>query len=208
MYEEDRTFSLLPNQTVILYPGRRHGGLTPFARDLNFDWVHFRLRKLKSWAPYISVPKVATIRNPDELAEFFCRFISDQEAGTLDPLSSATVISLMLSLVAENADETAESASEYLGGKKKTTLAERIQSYIDAHYQTTLSTRTIANALKHSPDYLERVFRKYRISTILHAVHQRRIDQARFLLRTEAAQNINEIAFGCGFSYQALPTHV
>ena len=38
MFEENRSFSLLRNQTLLLCPGLRHGGLLPYLPDVNFYW--------------------------------------------------------------------------------------------------------------------------------------------------------------------------
>jgi len=198
MFEENRSFALLRNQTLLLAPGRRHGGLLPYAPDVNFYWVHFRVREAAPVDRWVSVPKVATIRNPDGLTELFCRFISDQESGTLDPVSAAHLVSLMLCAVGEegpgSAERSAPSAEDAAG------LPERVQAFIDAHFPDPISTCSIASALHYNPDYLERVFRARTRISILDALHQKRIGAARVLLHTEAGKNINEIAFQCGYT--------
>src|SRR5208337_4719518 len=69
MFEENRSFSLLRDQTLILFPGRRHGGLLPYTPDVNFYWVHFRVHDSLPRSSRMRVPKVAAIRNPDGLTE-------------------------------------------------------------------------------------------------------------------------------------------
>ena len=44
------------------------------------------------------------------------------------------------------------------------------------------------------------MFRRYCDTSILGAVHLKRIATARVMLRTDGRQNINEIAFACGYS--------
>ncbi len=199
MFEENRSFSLLRSQTLLLAPGLRHGGLLPYAPDVNFYWVHFRVRDPHGTHPCMSVPKVATIHNPDGLTELFCRFISDQESGILDSLSAAHLVSLMLCAIGEEADHVDRRAAadpRHEAGA----LSERAQAYIDAHFLRPISTCSIAAALGYNPDYLERVFRGRTRMSILDALHQRRIGMARVLLLGEAAKNINEIAFQCGYT--------
>ena len=200
MFEEDRPFSLVRNQTLLLSPGARHGGLLPYTPDVNFYWVHFRVRACHPHPGWVSVPKVATTRNPDALTEVFCRFISDQESGILDPLDAAHLVALMLCEISEEAQRPG--GRRVRGGirDEQAALAENVQGYIDSHFPQSITTSTIAAALRFNPDYLERVFRARAKMSILDAVHQKRIGVARALLYTEPGKNINEIAFQCGYT--------
>jgi AraC-like DNA-binding protein len=201
MFEEDRPFSLSRNQTLLLSPGVRHGGLLPYTPDVNFYWVHFRVQDLPPEPAWVSVPKVSTIGNPDALTELFCRFISDQESGILDPLGAAHLVSLMLCAIGEDAeDEGRRRVRNGGGGDEQAALAESVQGYIDAHFPQPITTSTIAAALRYNPDYLERVFRTRTKMSILDALHQKRISVARASLHSEAGKNINEIAFECGYT--------
>ncbi len=200
MFEENRSFALLRNQTLLLSPGRRHGGLLPYTPDVNFYWVHFRVRGSAGALPCVSVPKVATIRNPDDLTELFCRFISDQESGTLDPVSAAHLVSLMLCAVGEETRGAGGRRAVEMPADDQAALADKVEAYIEAHFPDAISTSSIAAALRYNPDYLERVFRARANMSILDALHQKRIGAARVLLHTEAGKNINEIAFQCGYT--------
>ena len=199
MFEENRSFALLRNQTLLLSPGRRHGGLLPYTPDVNFYWVHFRMLEHATSNAWVHVPKVTTIRNPDGLTELFCRFISDQESGTLDPVSAAHLVSLMLCAVGDDARTPAEGPAAE-PPTDHAALADRIQCYIDAHFPEPISTSSIAAGLHYNADYLERVFRTRTRMSILDALHQKRIGAARVLLHSEAGKNINEIAFQCGYT--------
>ncbi|HTZ51425.1 MAG TPA: AraC family transcriptional regulator [Spirochaetia bacterium] len=199
MFEENRSFAMLRNQTLLLSPGRRHGGLLPYAPDVNFYWVHFRVLEPTLSHGWVQVPKVATIRNPEGLTELFCRFISDQESGTLDPVSAAHLVSLMLCAVGDDGRAPPEAPDTDVADDHAA-LGDRVQAYIDAHFPEPISTRSIAVALRYNPDYLERVFRTRMRMSILDALHQKRIGAARALLHTEAGKNINEIAFQCGYT--------
>jgi AraC-like DNA-binding protein len=200
MFEDDRPFSLVRDQTLLLSPGVRHGGLLPYTPDVNFYWVHFRVQDFPSQPAWVSVPKVAAIRNPDALTELFCRFISDQESGILDPLGAAHLVSLMLCAISEDAEDEGGRRARAGGGDDQAALAESVQGYIDAHFPEPITTSTIAAALRYNPDYLERVFRSRTKMSILDALHQKRIGAARACLHIEAGKNINEIAFECGYS--------
>lgn len=199
MFEESQSFSLQRNQTVLLFPGLRHGGLLPYTADLNFYWVHFRIQKSAARKELVSVPKVATIRNPDRLTELFRRFTSDQESGTLDPLSAEHLVSLMLCDIGEEAQKTAGWRPAAALESNQFSLAERVQVYLESHFRDPISSSSIAAALHYNPDYLERIFHARANMSILGALHQERIGIARNLLQTEAKKNIKEIAFQCGY---------
>ncbi len=200
LFEEDRAFSLVRGQTLLLSPGARHGGLLPYEPDVNFYWVHFRVRAFHPLPAWVSVPKVATIGNPDALTELFCRFISDQESGILDPLGATHLVSLMLCAISEDAQVPGGRRARGVRRDDQAVLAENVQGYIDAHFPQAITTSTIAAALRFNPDYLERVFRARAKMSILDALHQKRIGAARALLHTEPGKNINEIAFECGYA--------
>jgi len=200
MFEGDRPFPLERNQTLLLSPGVRHGGLLPYVPDVNFYWVHFRVLDFPAHPAWVSVPKVAVIRNPDALTELFCRFISDQESGINDPLAAAHLVSLMLCQTSEYAQDEGGRRARSGGGDEQAALAESVQGYIDAHFPEPITTSTIAAALRYNPDYLERVFRARTKMSILDALHQKRIGAARASLHVEAGKNINEIAFECGYT--------
>jgi len=199
MFEGTRTFSLSRNQSLLLFPGRRHGGLRPYEADLNFYWIHFRVRETAA-ARSVNVPQTATVRDPDVLTELFCRFISDQESAVLDTTSASQLVSVMLCSIAKEtppeADGTAGSPTD---ADERSVLARRVQEYIDGHASETVSTSTIAAELRYNADYLERVFRAHAHVSILAALHQKRIAMARTLLHAEPGKNINEIALECGY---------
>jgi AraC-like DNA-binding protein len=199
MFEGDRPFSLVRDQTLLLCPGVRHGGLLPYTPDVNFYWVHFRVRDSHPLPTGVSVPKVATVGNPDALTELFCRFISDQESGILDPLGATHLVSLMLCEISEDAQKPGGRRVRGADGDDQAVLAESVQGYIDAHFPKAITTSTIAAALRYNPDYLERVFRARTKMSILDALHQKRVAAARVLPHSEPGKNINEIAFECGY---------
>lgn len=195
MFEEDHEFRLSPNQSLVLVPGARHGGLKPYAPDVNFFWAHFRLRRAPSSAADFVVPKVTTVRYPEHLTELFCRFISDQESGILDPVSASELVSLMLCIVGADGGKGASPRNSASAG-----LAESVRRSIAAGYRNPISTSTIARELGHNADYLERIFRAHEGMSITEAIHQSRISAAKESLLHDARRNINEIGFECGYA--------
>jgi AraC-like DNA-binding protein len=199
LFEGDRSFHLEGGQTLLLYPGVRHGGRLPYTPDVNFYWVHFRLRAAASSDTTLDVPKVSSIRDPEGLAEFFCRFISDQESGILDPCSASHLIALMLCMVGGGAKNERPAPGHGGSCAERPALVDVVRRYIAAEYRKPISTSVIARALRYNPDYLERVFSTEEGVSIVDAIHQKRISAARASLHHDVRRNINEIAYECGY---------
>ena len=198
MFEGNYILHAGANQTLLLFPGRRHGGRLPYASDLQFYWVHFRVHETSAPHSNIRVLRVADVRDPELLTEMFCRFISDQESGILDPVSAAHLVGLMLVETSVTDRELTPRAAAR--AREQAPLAQEIQAYIERNFREPITTSSIARDFRRSADYLERVFRRHRDTSILGAVHLRRIAAARVMLRTDGRKNINEIAFACGYS--------
>ncbi len=201
MFEGEESFHVAANQTLLLFPGKRHGGALPYSPDVHFYWVHFRLHPSGAPRSVMRVPRLTEVRDPELLTEMFCRFISDQESGILDPVSAAHLVALMLSEASSTEREwTARGAASRARAQQQVPLAQEIGAYIDRNFRGPITTSSIAHDLRRSADYLERVFHRHHDVSILEAVHLKRISVARAMLRTEGRKNINEIAFACGYT--------
>lgn len=194
LFEEDRVFNLRENQTLILWPDRLHGGIEPFPPDLSFYWVHFRISggSDANDTQCLTVPRVATLQNPDRITEFFLRFIDDQETGRLTSFDANLLILLMLSEIQSASTVSRKEEQE------NRCLIERVESYIATHYHQNISTSSLAKELVYNPDYLGRIFHKVRGYPITKAIHRRRIKEAKTLL-IQNYMNIEEIAVACGY---------
>ena len=207
LFEGETEYVLKKNQTLILYPAKRHGGLFPYPAELNFYWVHFRMKETSGSDTPLRVPKVTTVSDPEYLTELFCQFISDQEAVLSDPSASgsafslgfAQLVTLMLCEVSAAAAGSAGSRKNREATDRQRAIAQDVQNYIEANYHEQIGTLEIARDLEYSTDYIERAFRHVKHQSITDAVHENRIDEARALLRQEGRKNISEIAFACGF---------
>lgn len=79
-------------------------------------------------------------------------------------------------------------------------LLRRCQDLIEAHHaRLGFSVAWLAGALGCSADHLSRVFRRHTGQRLVECVHDRRLLQARRLLR-ETSMTIAEISWACGFS--------
>ena len=141
IFEGERTFHLVRNQTLLLYPGIHHGGLLPYTDDVNFYWAHFRLRAAVCSDTILTVPKVASVRDPEGLTELFCRFISDQELGILDRCGASQLIALMLCMVGESTEQKRSVPGR--ARERRSALVDAVCSYIAAEYHRPIKTSVI-----------------------------------------------------------------
>ena len=201
LFEGEHSFHLVRNQALILRPGVRHGGLKPYVPDLRFYWAHFRLHRSFDSGRAVSVPKLTRVRDPEELTELFCRFLSDQESDRRDPLTASLLVGLIISILAEPADSMRPPQRAREPRATHARIAAKIQAFIAAHFREAISTSAIADTLHYNADYLERIFRRETGMSVVDAIHQKRIAAARLALRNDAAKNINEIAYECGYEH-------
>lgn len=194
MQEEGQEFTVGPGQTLLLWPGRRHGGTTPYAPGLSFYWIHFTLGAdgQGEGGPALAVPQHATVNRPDHLTELLRRFLDDQESGALDPTAANLLLLLMLGEIARSQPPRAE------GNSTGAVLAGRADRYVRTHFHQPLSASGVAAELGCNPNYLARLFRETYGRTLTQAIQGRRLDYARRLLLDEE-RNIDEVARACGF---------
>lgn len=192
MFEEANTFDLQAGQTLFLQAGRKHGGTTPYPPDLSFYWVHFRLPKPSRAKGKISLPRVTTLRQPENLVDLLRRYLDERESGRMDEITGGALLLLMFREIQRAGEQTQTNGAGFV-------LAEQAWRYIVTHAHKPISTVDVAEHLRCNPDYLGRVFRIARGCSIVQAIHQRRIHDARNLL-IDSTMNIEEIAQACGFS--------
>ncbi len=191
--EGDTRFEVQPNETLLLWPGREHGGIAPYPHDLRFFWVHFAVRGGRNTgALSLDVPQHARIQRPDHLTILFRRLLDDQEALGVQPLAGSLMILLLLCEVTSSrpASEPVDRAAPL--------LAARADTVIRTRFHEDISASAIAAELGCNPDYLGRVFRSAFGCTLTQAIHKRRLRHAVQLL-VEGRECIDEVARQCGF---------
>ena len=194
MQEEGHPFVVNAGQTLLLWPHRQHGGVTPYPPDLAFYWVHFRLAAAGCRIPAkkFKVPQCATLKDPDRLIMLFRLFMDDQESGLLRPLTANLLLLLMLCEAARL------SRPNLPDNTPAAVLAGQANIFIHTHFHEPITTATIAGALHCNPDYLGRICREAFGHTLTTHIHERRLRHARRLLM-DSSLNIKEIAQACGF---------
>lgn len=195
MREDENCFEVAAGQSLLLWPGRWHGGMEPYPPDLSFYWIHFAADGCpdRPARPPLAVPQHATVTRPDHLAELFRRFLDDQEAGSQSDVSASLLLMLMLCEV--SGSNNAVGSPHH----NAAVLAGRADTYIRTHFHAPLSASSVAGELGCNPDYLGRAFRGAYGRTLSEAIHTRRLRHARRML-LESDRNVNEVARACGFT--------
>ncbi len=191
LWEDEVRFDVPPGHALLLFPGRRHRSAAPFGPELSFYWIHFVPGDPPDRDPRLEVPQFSRVARLDCVAEFFHRYLEDQEARCLDPLSGALLLLLILREVARSPTGT--------GGSRRAALAGRVEAYVTNHLAEKLSTARIARALRVNPDYLNRAFREAEHVTVTAYIHRRRLADAAGMLR-DSADGVAEIASACGYA--------
>jgi AraC-like DNA-binding protein len=191
MFEEDRRFSLAEGDSLLLLPGRRHGGAAPYPPDLSFYWLHFHLEASASGVPVLTVPQTVHLADPNRMRVLFRRYLDDRESGLFTRTRGALLVLMLL--------EEMATAGPPSAGPAGLRLAQLAKSHIDVHAcSEDVGTTEIARALSCNSDYLGRVFRQAFGHTLTEAIHRRRLQIAASLL-LDTPKTIAQVADECGY---------
>ncbi len=195
IWEAERTLSIEAGQTLLLHPGRQHGGIGTLPTGLAFYWIHFEQKPKENHSDFmtIAIPQINTLRRPEKLETLFRYFLDCQEAGDLSAASADQLVTLMLIEVGQSKAVSTETAD------KPSALAEMIRNYVWMNADEKLSAGRIAAELGYNPDYLGRVFRRVYGRTLTYAIHESRVTRACRLL-IDSDMTIEEVALACGFT--------
>ena len=194
-------FTVRAGEALVLWPGRRHYGLTPYPADLSYYWLHFYLSGENSGRDarerlqeHLNVPQHTRVGRPDHLTSLFRRFLDDQETAPVQPVQNPAASLLVLLMLHEVAGAYTPPASSDAAAL----LAGRAHTLIRTHFHEPLSTSRLARQLHCNPDYLGRVFHARYGLTLTEAVQERRIKHARKLL-LGGEHTARQVAADCGF---------
>ncbi len=130
---------------------------------------------------------------PERMGEYFQLLLSElREVGT------GNSADLLAELLLAEAERTPQDGTEE-GGEISSGLAFRAREYIALHFEESLSTAVLGEALQCSADYLNRVCRHAWGHTVTQEINLTRLRYAcRLLLAGKLS--IKEIAFESGFN--------
>ena len=196
LHEDGQQFEVNAGETLLLWPGRLHGGTSRFAADLRFYWVHFTLPDAAHTGSasevMLEIPQHARVERPDHLSGMFQRLLNDQQVYGVQPLPDSLTILLMLWEL-----KRSRVASTAADGTPQQ-LAASADQWIRTHFHEAISASAIAAHLDCNADYLGRVYRATYGRTLTDAVHDHRMLHAAILL-AEDRLTIAQVAYACGF---------
>ena len=190
--EETTVFALEQGDTLILWPGRVHRGVAPYAANTSFYWVHFHLTITDPADEGASIPQHCRLPEPLRLMELFHRFLDDQERRRLDKSYGSTLVKLMLFEIA------LQNSPRFSAEMRSQNLAIQAQTLITRNFREPLSTSLIARKLHRNADYLGRVYRQTYGCNPTEGIHRARMKHAKNLLLL-TSMNVDEIAVACGY---------
>lgn len=185
MFEEDRHFHLRSGDFLYLYPGRLHGGLTPYSANLSFFWGHFTG---KDSLPE-QIPQTGHICHPGRMGDYISMLLTEQTLDG-DRISCDLLLALLMNETSRVGDD--DSAE----GKSLANAAER---FLKQHFTEAVSTASVAEELNCNADYLGRLFRQQFRCTLTDYLNQLRLNHAASLLAA-GCSSIKEAAYNSGFS--------
>ena len=193
--EAGQHFTVRAGETLLLWPGRPHGGTASYPANLSFYWLHFYLQQPRSPHPVgeVRVPQHTKVNRPDHLTNLFRRFLDDQETSSArSPAANLLVMLMLYEVIGPYTPQLASAGAA-------AALAGRADTLIRTQFHKPLTTSSLARRLHCNPDYLGRVFRQLYGLTLTEAVHQRRLKHARKLLLEDNLKT-DAVAAACGFS--------
>lgn len=194
--EGNQKFAVGAGDALLLFPGRVHVGVAPYAPELSFYWMHFTLRESSDRGTdaepgLMTIPQYVRLRRPEVVYELFQRLLNDQETDELTPDSAALLTLLMLTELAAEASAPRSPAADALVGRAEKAIRQR--------FAQPVSLNDIAADVGCNPDYLGRVYRAACGQTLVDALNETRIRESCRLLR-ETSHDMNYIARVCGFA--------
>ena len=195
IYEGAESFEIGPGQTFLLRAGVQHGGASEYSPELQFYWIHFRLRETQGVHEPLILPRLSKLRRPERMVELLRIFLDDQESGSLSKPRGDALMELILLETLESRADAAGASSDSDGR-----LAVNAENLMRARFRdASFTASALANALKCNPDYLNRVYRRVKGATLTAALQRLRVNLAAQLL-LDGHTNVEEAAAMSGFS--------
>ena len=194
MFIGENEYAVRPGECLLLPPGIRHGGLSPYTPNLSFFWIHFIPRNRAALDMIHAMPQYFAAAFPDRLSEYFQLYLSRQN----DAPEDKTGLTLILSLILHEAGHKKKKDS-LSSNKSLPDLVERAKNIMTLRFREPLSTSQIAAELQCNPDYLGRIFRESLHETVTDALNRIRLNDAAVLLR-KTRLTVSEIAYETGFN--------
>lgn len=187
LQENGQRYSLKTGETIILLPGRTHGGWQESPQGTSFFWLHFLVEKWQLTASPQpgAIAAHLVLARWEPLAALFRQFLHRQEtAGYSRWALNASAEVILTELEAE---------TQRLAFVEDNYWAAKVTSLIRAKYTEPISTSSLAEELGLNPDYLSRVFRQQTGETISAWLRSWRLHIAKGLL-SEGKLSVAQVA--------------
>ena len=194
MFVGEKEYTVRPGECLLLPPGIRHGGLSPYTPNLSFFWIHLTPRSRSALNRLRAIPRHFPAAFPARLSEYFQLYLSRQNEAPEDRTGLALILALILHEAGRKKIKDSPASDVSLPD-----LAERAKNILTLRFREPLSTSQIAKELQCNPDYLGRLYRRYRRETLTSALLRIRLAHAEVLLR-DTMLTVAEVAYETGFS--------
>lgn len=187
LQESGRRYSLQTGQTLLLFPGRTHGGWLESLAGTSFFWLHFLAEKWEVTAvPQPgAIAKHLALARWETLAALFRQFLHRQQTPGYSRWALNASAEVILSEL--------EAETQRLALVEDNYWAAKVSSLIRSKYAEPISTSSLAAELGLNPDYLSRVFRQQTGETISARLRNWRLHVAKGLL-SEGKLSVAQVA--------------
>ncbi|PKE31904.1 AraC family transcriptional regulator [Rahnella sp. AA] len=198
LQEENTRFDLSEGESLLLFPGREHKGITAFDPELKFYWLHFDIVKNQATIKHqqnspslqLNIPQHCKVRDSETLLTLFRLFLYEQERGGN---SLEIFLILLLQEVSRAWPDNVQPDGPGVA------LAYKARQLITTQFHLPLGASELAERLHCNADYLGRVFRLTFQMTLTEALHKQRVAGAEKLLLANTG-NVADVARLTGFN--------
>lgn len=181
--EEDKEYSLFPNELIILEPQKRHYGFKPSKTYTAFYWFHFSTN--------IDIPcKICKSQDLYDVKYLLKRLLHISNTPTYDK-NAADSAGLMI--LEELKSLTAA------GMISNHALISKISEYVRINIKNNVTVGEIADYFSYNPDYIGKLFKEYFDTGLKNFIVNERIKLAKDMLLT-TNMTVKQIGFQLGFS--------
>lgn len=194
--EGSELFTINANESLLLWPQRRHVGVGTFPANLKFYWLHFELlpnayNEMDNRAPW-EIPQHLVVNDPQYVISLFRQFLREQEN-----IHRSVTLELILLLILQQLSCSASEDKNRDG--RGVALAYKAQQIVRTQFHLPLATSGVAAELHCNADYLGRVYRRIFHLTLTEAIHRQRVMAAEKMLISDSL-SLTEVAQHCGFN--------
>ena len=192
LQEHGRAYTVRAGEAFLLSPHLKHAGTGQYGAGVAYYWVYFDLLQANpEECPVLSLPQQRRVLRSDLMVTWLHRLITECSEETADGFAADLILMRLLC-------EIMVEPRPGLAADSPSALANRARLLIETEFSHELGTSQLASQLGCSPAYLGRIYRATYGVSIVEAIHERRMREARYLL-TMGRSEIEEIAQACGF---------